>query len=150
MQTEIPSLRAERRIVILIHGSIAGASIAACLQLASRETLSPLLLLAVGCFAVAIPAAITLVTLAQVIFELVKPLVPEEESRERYWPRLSYVLAVVDQISCYLGFLALFWHFSWIVGAIFLLATAIAYLTVWIAEKNLRKTTRIDVAEKAT
>jgi protein-S-isoprenylcysteine O-methyltransferase Ste14 len=90
------------------------------------------------------------VTLAQVIFELVKPLVPEGESRERYWPRLSYVLAVVDQISCYLGFLALFWHFSWIVGAIFLLATVIAYLTVWTAEKNLRKTTRTDVVEKAT
>ena len=150
LQTETPTFRLERRIVTLIHSAIAGASIAASLELASRETLSPLLLFAVGCFAVAIPSAIALVILAQVLFELAKPPAPEEEGEERYWPRLSYVLAVIDQIGCYLGFLALFWHFAWIVGVIFLLATVIAYMTVWIAEKDLRRKIKKSVVEKAT
>ena len=45
---------AERRVVILVHSAIAGASLAASLELASRETLTLLLLTALGCFAVAV------------------------------------------------------------------------------------------------
>ena len=138
----------ERRIVILVHGAIAGAGIAASLELASRETLSSLLLFALGCFAVTIPSAIALVILAQVIYEVGKASTPDGESQEQNWPVFSYVLAVVDQIGCYLGFVALFWHFSWIIGMIFLLATTVAYVTIWVAAKSLRRTMKMKTMEK--
>lgn len=147
-QTELEPSPAARRVVILVHSAIAGASIAASLELASRETLTPLLLLALGCFAVAIPTAVAVVILFQIIYELVKAPQPEEKPEVQTWPRLSYILAVADQISCYIGFLALFWHFSWIIGMIFLITTTLAFLTTWIAEKSLRRTEKMEVMEK--
>lgn len=129
---------AERRIITLVHSAIAGASIAATLELASRELLSPLLLTALGCFAIAIPSAVALVILSQIILELGKTQ-PEVGIHNQAWPLLSYILAVVDQLACYGGFLLVFWHFHWVVGIIFLAATAIAYLMIWMAEKSLRE-----------
>jgi hypothetical protein len=129
---------AERRVVTIIHSAIAGASIAAVLELASRETLDPLLLVALGCFAISIPAAIALVVMSQVIYELGKQSA-EAEILAQSWPTPSYILAVGDQITCFLGFLAIFWHFHWIIGAVFLVATALAYATIWMAETSLRR-----------
>lgn len=128
----------ERRIITLIHSAIAGASIAATLELTSRETLSLLLLVALGCFAVAIPAAIALVILSQVIYELGKQIYPDASIESQDWPPLSYLLAIIDQVACYGGFLLLFWHFHWIIGSIFVSATALAFITTWLAEKGLR------------
>ena len=147
-EAKIPSV--ERQIVVLVHGAIAGASIAASLELASREILSSLLLFALGCFAVAIPSAIALVLLAQVIYEVGKASTPDGEREGQNWPPLSYVLAVVDQICCYLGFVALFWHFSWIIGTIFLFTTLVAYMTTWMAAKSLRGTGKVKTIEKTT
>ena len=138
-QTESLTLRAERRIVILVHSAIAGASIAASLELASRETLTPLLLIALGCFAVTIPAAIALVILSQVISEVTEALETSEGLESQGWPSLSYVLAVTDQIACYLGFLLIFWHFHWLIGVIFLIATGLALVTTWMAGRTLRR-----------
>lgn len=129
---------AERRIITLVHSAIAGGSIAATLELASRETLTPLLLAALGCFAVAIPAAIALVILAQVIYELGKQIYPDASIESQHWPPLSFVLAIIDQVACYGGFLLLFWHFHWVIGSVFLSATALAFITTWMAEKGLR------------
>ncbi len=128
----------ERRIITLVHSAIAGGSIAATLELASLETLSPLLLVALGCFAVAIPASIALVILAQVIYELGKQVYPDASIVGQQWPPLSFFLAIIDQLACYTGFLLLFWHFHWIIGSIFLSATALAFITTWMAEKGLR------------
>jgi hypothetical protein len=142
-QTEAMTFSAERRVVILVHGAIAGASLAASLELASRETLSPLLLTALGCFAVAVPASIALVVLSQVIYELGKASLPDAKFGNQNWPDLSVVLAVVDQIACYAGFLLIFWSFHWIIGMIFLVATIVAFATLWMEEKNLRSTKKI-------
>ena len=139
-QTEVKTSSAERRVVILVHGAIAGASLAASLELASRETLSPLLLTALGCFAVAVPASIALVVLSQVIYELEKSSQPAAELGSQNWPALSVVLAVVDQIACYLGFLLIFWGFHWIIGMIFLVATLVGFATIWMEERQLRNT----------
>jgi ABC-type protease/lipase transport system fused ATPase/permease subunit len=87
-QTEANTVSAERRVVILVHGAIAGASLAAALELASREALIPLLLAA-------------------------------------------------------LGFLLIFWSFHWIIGMIFLVASIVAFATIWMEERHLRNTKKI-------
>jgi hypothetical protein len=140
-QKKKDTLPAERRVVVLVHSAIAGASLAASLELASRETLNPLLLTALGCFAIAVPASIALVVLFQVIYELVSVSQPNGEVGNENWPVFSYVLAIVDQIACYLGFLLVFWNFHWIIGMIFLIATILAFITTWMAERSLRNTT---------
>ena len=73
----------ERRVIILIHSAIAGASIAATLELASRETHPPLLLFSLGSFAIAIPAALALVILSQVVYELGKQYFATSSLSER-------------------------------------------------------------------
>jgi hypothetical protein len=129
----------ERRIAVLVHSAIAGASIAATFALVARSVLEPLLLIALGCFAVAIPSAIAMVILSQVIYEVARQNTSDHMTENQYWPALSYVLAVVDQIACYFGFVLLFWFFHWIIGGIFLLATVLALLTTWMAEWRIRK-----------
>ena len=141
-QNKNKSAIAERRVIVLIHSAIAGASIAATLELASRETHPPLLLFSLGSFAIAIPAALALVILSQVIYELGKQYLANGGVENQSWPVLSFVLAVVDQVACYLGFLAIFWYFHWIIGMIFLAATIVGFLTLWTAEKKLRETAR--------
>ena len=133
---------AERRVIVLIHSAIAGASIATTLELASRETHPPLLLFSLGSFAIAIPAALALVILSQVIYELGKQYLANGGVENQSWPVLSFVLAVVDQVACYLGFLAIFWYFHWIIGIIFLAATVVGFLTLRTAEKGLREKAR--------
>ena len=142
-QTEAKTYSAERRVVILVHGAIAGASLAAALELASRETLSPLLLTALGCFAVAVPASIALVVLSQVIYELGKGSPSDARFGNQNGPALSVVLAVVDQIACYVGFLLIFWSFHWIIGMIFLVSTIVAFAALWMEERHLRNTKKI-------
>jgi hypothetical protein len=129
----------ERRIVVLVHSAIAGGSIAAVLELATRETLTMLQLIALGCFAIAVPTAIAMVILSRVLLVLEEPSELAASSKGQSWPALSYALAASDQVACYLGFLALFWHFQWIVGTIFLLATVFALYVTWMTDRNLHK-----------
>jgi hypothetical protein len=143
------SAAAERRVVLLIHSAIAGASIAAALELASRETHPPLLLFSLGSFAIAIPAALALVVLSQVIYELGKQYLSDGGAETQSWPALAVVLAVVDQVACFLGFLGIFWYFHWVIGMIFLAATIVAFLTLWTAEKRLQKQARQSAAQTA-
>lgn len=137
-QTSTEITPEERRVVVLVHSAIAGGSIAAVLELATRETLTMLQLIALGCFAVAIPTAIAMVILSRVIFVLERPADLATGNEGQSWPTLSYVLAASDQVACYLGFLALFWHFQWIVGTIFLLATVFALYVTWMTDRKLR------------
>ena len=129
----------ERRIAVLVHSAIAGASIAATFALVTRTVLEPLLLVALGCFAVSIPSAIAMVILSRVIYEVARQNTSDHMVENQYWPALSYVLAVSDQIACYFGFVLLFWFFHWIIGVVFLLATVLALLTAWMAEWRMQK-----------
>lgn len=138
-QTHKDILPEERRIAVLVHSAIAGAGIAATFALVARAVLEPLLLVALGCFAVAIPSAIAMVILSQVIYDVARQNTSDPATENQYWPALSYVLAVVDQIACYFGFVLLFWFFHWIIGVIFLLATVLALLTTWMVEWRMRK-----------
>ena len=123
MNTQIPAVitPAERRVVVLVHSAIAGGSIAAVLELATRETWNILQLIALGCFAAAVPTAIAMVILSRVLLVLEGPTDLDSGPEGQSWPLLSYALAGSDQVACYLGFSALFWQFHWIVGTIFLL-----------------------------
>ena len=71
-QTHEDNLSEERRIALLVHSAIAGASIAATFALVTRPVLEPLLLIALGCFAIAIPSAIAMVILSQVIYDVAR------------------------------------------------------------------------------
>jgi len=138
-QTHEDTFPEERRIALLVHSAIAGASIAATFALVTRPVLEPLLLIALGCFAAAIPSAIAMVILSQVIYDVARQNASDLATENQYWPSLSYVLAVVDQIACYFGFVMMFWFFHWVIGVIFLLATILALLTTWMAEWRMRK-----------
>ena len=140
MNTHTPAVITpeERRVVVLGHSAIAGGSIAAVLELATRETLTMLQMVALGCFAVAVPTAIAMVILSRVLLVLEGPAALAASSEGQSWPASSYALAASDQVACYLGFLALFWHFQWIVGTIFLLATVFALYVTWMTDKKLR------------
>ena len=138
-QTHEDTFPEERRIALLVHSAIAGASIAATFALVTRSVLEPLLLVALGCFAVAIPSAIAMVILSQVIYDVARQNASDLATENQYWPALSYVLAVIDQIACYFGFVMVFWFFHWVVGVIFLVATVLALLTTWMAEGRMRK-----------
>lgn len=146
-QTSTEITPEERRVVVLVHSAIAGGSIAAVLELATRETLTMLQLIALGCFAVAIPTAIAMVILSRVIFVLERPADLATGNEGQSWPALSYVLAASDQVACYLGFLALFWHFQWIVGTIFLLATVFALYVTWMTDRKLRNKSDLAVTQ---
>lgn len=111
---------------------------AAVLELAARETWTMLQLIALGCFAVAVPTAIAMVILSRVLLVLEGPTDFAAGGEGQSWPALSYALAASDQVACYLGFLALFWHFQWIVGTIFLLATVFALSVTWMTDRKLR------------
>ena len=137
-QTHEETFPEERRIAVLVHSAIAGASIAATFALVTRTVLEPLLLVALGCFAVAIPSAIAMVILSQVIYDVARQNAFDLATENQIWPALSYVLAVVDQIACYCGFVMLFWFFHWIIGVLFLLATVLALLTARMAEGKMR------------
>jgi hypothetical protein len=140
MTTQTPAVITpeERRIVVLVHTAIAGGSMAAVLELATRETWTMLQLIALGCFAVAVPTAIAMVILSRVLLVLEGPTELAASSEGQSWPALSYALAASDQVACYLGFLALFWHFQWIVGTIFLFATVFALSVTWMTDRTLR------------
>ena len=129
----------ERRVVVLVHSAIAGGSIAAVLELAARETITTLQLVALSCFAVAVPTAIAMVILSRVLLVLEGPTSLDTGTEGQSWPLLSYALAASDQVACYLGFLAIFWQFHWIVGTIFLLTTIFALSVTVMTDRKLRR-----------
>jgi hypothetical protein len=133
----VPSVDSdERRIVVLVHSAIAGASIAAVVELASRPILEPLHLISAGAFAAAIPAAIALVVLSSFVFG--GNLARRSDNVD--WPRASYLLAVLDQIACFVGFATLSFSFHLIVGLVFIAATGMAYGILLVTDRRLKTT----------
>jgi hypothetical protein len=126
------------RLGILIHTAIAGASIAAVIQLASRESLAPVQLLSIFCFAIAIPASVAMIFISQLLYPEGMRSTFAMRMELQKWPLLSYFMAFAEQISFFGGFLALFWSFRPVAGILFLGASLLALITVSQVEKRLK------------
>ncbi len=131
---------ADLRFAIVNHGAIAGASVAAVIQLAGREQLSSLLLISLACFALAIPSALIVVLLFRFRYRD-QPLAGPLKPLSKPWPDLRYIVVLqdVNYVACFGGFLALFSHFHLLTGGIFLFASALAFTIGIVASRRRAK-----------
>ena len=97
------------RLGILVHTAIAGASFAAVIQLASRESIDQVLLVSIFCFAVAIPASVAMVFISQLAIPEGMKFSEASQMNKKRLPLLSYLIPLVEQVSFFVGVLALFW-----------------------------------------
>lgn len=125
------------RIGLLMHTAIAGASIAAVVQLASRESMTQVLLLSVICFAITIPTSVAMIFISQLIYPQGINSIFARRMEMQKWPVLSYLIAGAEQCTFFGGFLALFWSFQPVAGVIFLAASILAVLTAYQVEKKV-------------
>ena len=126
------------RLGILIHTAIAGASIAAVIQLASRETLDQLKMLSILCFALAIPASVALIFISNLLYPEGMRSAMAIRMEKQKWPLLAYLVAIAEQISFFGGFLLLFWSFQPVAGILFLASSLLAFITVYQVENKLK------------
>lgn len=125
------------RLGILVHTAIAGASFAAVIQLASRESLNQVFLISIFCFAVAIPTSVAMVFISQLaVPEGVKSRAAGQTGKKGL-PLLSYLIPIIEQVSFLGGILALFWGFHPIAPILFLGVSFLALLGVRQVEKLL-------------
>ncbi|MGE5222468.1 MAG: hypothetical protein ACM3PY_08530 [Omnitrophica WOR_2 bacterium] len=126
------------RLGILVHTAIAGASVAAVVQLASREVISQVLLFSTFCFSIAIPTSVAMVFISQLIYpEGVKSSSASRLEKQKE-PLLSYLVAFAEQISFFVGVLTIFWNFHPAAGVLFLVFSLLAILTINQVEKRLK------------
>jgi len=125
------------RLGILLHTAIAGASFAAVIQLASRETVNQVLILSIFCFAIAIPASVAMVFISQLaVPEEMKFSEPSQAEKKRL-PLLSYLIPLAEQVSFFAGVFTLFWSFHPMASVVFLGVSFLAILAVKQVEKML-------------
>ena len=127
------------RLGILIHTAIAGASIGAVIELASRETLDQLKMLSIFCFAFAIPASVAMIFISNLLYPEGMRSTMAKRMETQKWPLLTYFVAIAEQISFFGGFLVLFWSFRPVAGMLFLASSLLAFITVSQIEKRLRR-----------
>lgn len=127
------------RIGILVHTAIAGASIAAVIQLASRETLSQVLILSTFCFAIAIPASVSMVFVSQLIFPDGPKSSQASRMEQQKEPLLTYFIAIAEQITFFVGVLTIFWSFHPAAGVLFFVFSFLAILSVNQVDKRLKR-----------
>jgi hypothetical protein len=125
------------RLGVLMHTAIAGASVAAVIQLASRETIDQVLLFSILCFAITIPTSVAMVFISQLFYPEGRETNSANRLESLKWPMLAYLVAVFEQISFFAGFLMLFWSFRPAAGVLFLVVSLLAILTVSQVEKKL-------------
>lgn len=125
------------RLGILIHTAIAGASFAAVIQLASRENLDQALILSIFCFAVAIPASVAMVFISQLVIPEGMKFTKTSQLERKRLPFLSYLIPLAEQISFFVGVLALFWSFHPVASLLFLVVSFLAFLAVKQVEKGI-------------
>jgi hypothetical protein len=126
------------RLGILVHTAIAGASFAAVIQLASRESLDQAIIISIFCFAVAIPASAAMVFISQLaIPEGMKFGEASRKMEKKRLPFLSYLIPVAEQVSFFAGFLVLFWSFHPFASIVFFAVSLLALLAVKQVEKVL-------------
>jgi len=126
------------RLGILIHTAIAGASIAAVIELASRETLDPLKMLSIYCFAFAIPASVAMIFISNLLYPEGMRSTLANRMETQKWPILTYFVAFAEQSSFFGGFLLLFWSFRPVAGILFLASSLLAFITVYQIELKLK------------
>jgi hypothetical protein len=128
---------ADLRMLTLVMCALAGASLAAVVQLASRDQLSTPLLLSAACFAVAIPTSV--VTILMLNYRVLErgPRGAGAEPDQPLWPpfRLLVVWRDTAYTACFGGFLGLFWSFHFVVGLIFLVMSALTLAMSLAAER---------------
>ncbi len=120
----------EWRLATLVHSAIAGASLAATIELANSQTLSSWLLAASILFALALPASVATVVELLYFQDRDKSQFLEAEKGHPFWSKVSSLLALIAQLACFGGFLMLFWHVSWIAGVAFITTSLIAFVTL--------------------
>ena len=125
------------RLGILLHTAIAGASFAAVIQLASRESIDQVLLLSIFCFAIAIPASVAMVFISQLAVPEGMKFSEASQMNKKRLPLLSYLIPLAEQVSFFVGVLALFWSFNPIASVLFLVVSFLALLAVKQIEKTL-------------
>jgi hypothetical protein len=125
------------RLGILVHTAIAGASFAAVIQLASRESLNQVVLISIFCFAVAIPASVAMVFISQLAVPDGLKFRTASQMGKKRLPLLSYLIPIAEQVSFLGGVLALFWGFHPIAPIVFLAVAFLALLAVKQMEKLL-------------
>ena len=127
------------KFIILTHSAIAGAGVAAVVQISSREQVTLPLLVSLACFAIAIPFTLLVVLLINYrLFERAR-WGEAERRRIRSWPNSQIVQAFryLTYTACFGGFLAIFWSFHAVIALIFLISVAIA-LGVALAAENFK------------
>jgi hypothetical protein len=125
------------RLGILLHTAIAGASFAAVIQLASRESIDQVLLLSIFCFAIAIPASVAMVFISQLAIPEGMKFSEASQMNKKRLPLLSYLIPVAEQVSFFVGVLALFWSFNPIASILFFGMSLLALMAVKQVEKIL-------------
>jgi hypothetical protein len=128
---------ADLRMLTVVMGALAGASLAAVVQLASRDRLTTPLLVSAACFAVAIPTSVvTTLMLNYRVLERGQRGAASEPDRP-LWPpfRLLLVRRNTAYTACFGGFLGLFWSFHFAVGMRFLVMSVLALAMSLAAER---------------
>ena len=120
----------EWRLATLAHSAIAGVSLAATVELANSQNLSTWLLAASVLFALALPSSVASVVILMYFQARDKSQPIEAGMKHPIWSGISSVLALIDQLACFGGVLALFWHLHWIAGAAFISTSVIAIVTL--------------------
>ena len=120
----------EWRLATLVHGAIAGVSLAATVQLANSQNLSNWLLAASVLFALALPSSVSSVVILQYFQAPNHSRYADAVLKHPVWSRISSLLALISQFACFGGVLSLFWHLHWVAGVAFLSTSLIAVITV--------------------
>ena len=107
------------------------------IQLASRESIDQVLLLSIFCFAIAIPASVAMVFISQLAIPEGMKFSEASQMNTKRLPLLSYLIPLAEQVSFFVGVLALFWSFNPIASVLFLVVSFLALLAVKQIEKTL-------------
>ena len=124
------------KLIILIHSALAGASVAAVIQISGRELTSLPLLVALSCFAITIPFSLLVILLLNYRLLERARWGKAERHRIQYWPSSFFlqIFRYITYTASFGGFLALFWNFHAVIGLIFLVTSAIAMGTALAGE----------------
>ena len=110
----------------LVTSGLVGVSVVSIVQLASISNLSASLLTAIFCFSVSIPF------LAATIFILAH----ESDSTDVFQTTYYSILGICGMLLSLGGIAALFFHFHYAAGGVFIISSIVAML---LAEKHLEK-----------
>jgi nitrate/nitrite transporter NarK len=126
------------RLMTIIHSAIAGASVAAVVQISGREQLNMPLYVALACFAVALPISLMIILLLNYRAQELIRSDDVERKRRNYWPSSWAIQAFryLTYVACFGGFLGIFWNFHAVIGLIFLLSGSLAFAIAYAAERN--------------